>query len=359
MKKYLSILLLVFFFMISNELYAISAPPLFSHNEREQQIIEEILRLDSKIHAITLKLNELSAKESELKKALDAKRAELNLLGNRLNERRQKLARWIVFSYKNGMGTFLAVLVGAESIGDFFRRLDNIKYVLEYYNSVITETKNLLFLQKQEESYIMEKQKEIQALQEQTRKTLEELQEARAEKEQELNNARKILSDTSFLEKTSKNWQEILPSLDYLLKNLSSLPWRSISPDNLKVNYLTLTARAEFIDKSITEKLLSGNDKLKNVYFTFSPEGITVSEKGPDGKTMYSITCRPELLNDNRIKIIPIKLEFNGVTLPPEVINDLTKDLDLSFTPPPLPYDLKITSISTEEHKLILYLRKY
>lgn len=251
------------------------------------------------------------------------------------------------------------MLVGAEDLGDFLRRFDNITRVLEYYNNIISETRNLLLYKKREESYIMEKQKEIQALEEEARKALKELQEALAQKEQELIRAKNILENTVNLEKISKNWQEALPSLDYLLKNLSSLPWSSISPDSLKVNYLTLTARAEFIDKSITEKLFSGNDKLKNAYFTFSPEGITLSEKGPDGKPLYSITCRLELEENNKIKIIPIRVEFNGVLLPPEVIHDLTKGHDLSFTPPPLPYDLKITSISTEEGKLILYLKKY
>ncbi|TYP56150.1 coiled-coil domain-containing protein [Thermosediminibacter litoriperuensis] len=360
-RRVFGILLTIIFFtaLYAGRFHAISASLVYSQNEAEQKLIEEILKLDSKIHALTRKINELSFQNRELKKVLAAKRLELIRLDDQLKERRKKLARWVVFSYKGGMGTFLAVLVGAENMGDFLRRLDNIVFVLEYYNNVISETRNLILYQKREESYVMEKQKEIQALEEEARRALEELQEARALKEQELIKAKNILEDTAFLEKISKNWQEALPSLDYLLKNLSSLPWTSISPDSLKVNYFTLTARAEFIDKSITEKLLSGNDKLKNVYFTFSPEGITVSEKDPDEKPLYSVTCRLELGENNRIKIQPIRLEFNGVVLPPEVIHDLTKGHDLSFIPPPLPYDLKITSISTEEGKLILYLKKY
>ncbi|MDN5332474.1 MAG: hypothetical protein PWP45_1699 [Tepidanaerobacteraceae bacterium] len=354
-------LISVFFaaFLFNRTLFALLASPVLTQNESEQKLIEEILRLDSKIHAINIKLSELAEKKKELEESLALKRIALNRLSVKLKENRKKLARWIVFSYKNGIGTFLSVLVGAENAGDFLRRFDNIVFLLEYYNNIISETRNLFLLQKQEESFIMEKHKEIRALEDQTRKSLEELMETRTKKEQELINARKILDNTSFLENTSKNWQEVLPSLDYLLKNFSSLPWSSISPDNLKVNYLTLTARAEFTDRTLTEKLLSGNDKLKNASFTFGPEGITVSEKGPQGQILYSLTCRLELLSNNRIKIEPIKIEFNGVTLPPEVIQDLTKNIDLSFTPPPMPYDLKIISISTEEHKLILYLKKY
>lgn len=360
-RKALAVLLSMFFlaFFFNRTLLAFFAPPVLTQNESEQKLIEEILRLDSKIHAINLKLGELAEKKKELEKELALKRSEINRLSVKLGENRKKLARWIVFSYKNGIGTFLSVLVGVENVGDFLRRFDNIVFLLEYYNNVISETRNLFLLQKQEESFIMEKQNEIRALEDQTKKTLQELMDTKTKKEQELINARKILDNPSFLENTSKNWQEVLPSLDYLLKNFSSLPWSSISPDNLKVNYLTLTARAEFTDRSITEKLLASNERLKNAFFTFGPEGITVSEKGPQGQILYSVTCRLELLSNNRIKIEPIKVEFKGVTLPPGVIQDLTKNVDLSFTPPPLPYDLKITSISTEEHKLILYLKKY
>jgi len=359
-RKALSFLLLLSFSLyIFGFDFSSAAQPSPIQSELEQKLIEEILRLESRIHALNIKLGELEEKKKELEEELLLKRSEVHRLSAKLKENREKLSRWIVFSYKHGLGTFLAVLVGAEDIGEFMRRFDNIVFLLEYYNNVVLETRNLILLRQREESSIMEKQEEIRALEEQTKKTLEDLVVARAEKEQELINARKILDDPSFLEIVSKNWQEVLPSLDYLLKNFASLPWKSIGPDNLKVNYLTLTARAEFLDKSLTEKLLSGDEKLKNAFFTFGPEGITVAERGPEGEILYSITCRLELLNDNRIRIEPIRVEFKGVTLPPKVIQDITKNVDLSFTPPPLPYDLKITSISTEDHKLIMHLKKY
>lgn len=50
--------------------------------------------------------------------------------------------------------------------------------------------------------------------------------------------------------------RKLLPTLDYLVNNLSNLPWSDIKPDNLKVNYLSLTAIAELKDKSVTEKLI-------------------------------------------------------------------------------------------------------
>ena len=61
-----------------------------------------------------------------------------------------------------------------------------------------------------------------------------------------------------------------------------------------------------------------------------------------------------ELTDDQKIQFTPKRLDFNGVTLPPKVIDELMTDYDMVFTPPPLPYDLKITSISTEKGKLIM-----
>ncbi|WP_162991087.1 coiled-coil domain-containing protein [Biomaibacter acetigenes] len=325
----------------------------------EQKLIEEILALDSRVLALQNRVNELSAQNNELKKSLSQKRKELSRLDRDVRDRQKRLSRWIVFSFKGGMGNFLGVLVGAEDMGDFFRRLDNIIFIMEYYNNMIVETKSLISRRKQEELEIMEKQNRIQELEQQAKKALEELKATIAEKQRELAHARMLLKDTSFLEEMSENWQEALPSLDYLLKNLTALPWTSISPDDLKVNWFTLTARAEFKDTSLTQKLLSKDEKLKNVYFTFHREGLTVSEKKPESSVpLYSITCSLELTEEQKIKFTPKSLEFNGVILPPEVIKELMKDYNMEFTPPPLPQDLKIASISTEEGKLIMYLKR-
>ncbi|HHW03277.1 MAG TPA: hypothetical protein GXX35_10820 [Thermoanaerobacterales bacterium] len=325
----------------------------------EQKLIEEILALDSRALALQNQINELSAQNNELKRSLSEKRRELSMLDGAVRDRQKKLSRWIVFSFKGGIGSFLGVLVGAEDMGEFFRRLDNITFIIEYYNNMIIETKSLIFRRKQEEMEIMNKQNLVQELEQKAKKALEELKSVIAQKQKELAHARMVLKDTSFLEEISENWQDALPSLNYLLKNLTSLPWTSISPDNLKVNWFTLTARAEFKDTSLTQKLFSNDEKLKNVYFRFHPEGVTVSEKKPESSVpIYSITCSLELTEEQKIKFSPKNLEFNGVVLPPAVIKELMKDNNMEFTPPPLPQDLKITSISTEEGKLIMYLKR-
>jgi len=333
--------------------------PSSTEEDLEQQLIEEILALDSKVMAYQKRIEELSSQKDELQRELDAKRRDLSNLDFEFKRRQQELSKWVVFSYKGGLGNFLGVLVGAESMGDFFRRLDNISRYLEYYNTVIVETKSLIMRRKQEELEIMEKHNEIKKLEEQARMALNTLSQTLAQKRQQLEHARSVLKDTAFLEELSKNWQQALPSLDYLLRNLSALPWKSIGPDHIKVNYFTLTAQAEFFDKSLTQKLLAQDEKLKNVYFTFSPAGITVSEKSPEStEPLYSITCSLEIAPDQKIKFTPQSLEFNGVVLPPEVIKELMSDYNLYFTPPELPFELKITSIVPDDGKLIMNLKR-
>jgi hypothetical protein len=325
----------------------------------QQKLIEEILALDSKVLALRNQIETLSKENKELKAVLKQKRIELSGLDDEVKKRQVTLSGWMVFSFKGGMGNFLSVLVGAENMGDFFRRLDNIMFFLEYYNNVIAETKSIISRRKQEEKVIMEKQNHVQSLEEQAQKALEEISKVLAKKKSELNRARMLLKDITFLEEISENWQEALPSLDYLLKNLSALPWSDISPDSVKVNYFNLTARAEFIDRSLTQKLLSKDEKLKNVYFEFNEDGITVTEKrSKGGSPIYSITCKMELTDDYKIRFVPTRLEFSGVTLPARVIAELMSDYDMMFTPPALPYNLKITSIHTEEGKLIMNLSK-
>ncbi|MGI6486193.1 MAG: coiled-coil domain-containing protein [Tepidanaerobacteraceae bacterium] len=324
----------------------------------EQELIEEILALDSKVLGLRNQVDNYSKENEELKALLEQKRAELSILDDEVKQRQQTLSDLIVFSFKGGLGNFLSVLVGAEDMGDFFRRLDNILFFLEYYNNVIAETKAVISRRTQEEKVIMENQKKVQSLERQAKEALQQISKVLEEKKNELDRARMLLKDITRIEKISENWQEALPSLDYLLKNLSSLPWSDIGPDNVKVNYFNLTARAEFKDTSLTQKLLSKDEKLKNVYFRFNRDGITVAEKGPAGSDVYSVTLRMELSDDNKVKFEPIRLEFNGLTLPASVIAELMSEHDMTFTPPALPYNLKIRSIQTEEGLLIMNLSK-
>lgn len=328
-------------------------------NNIEQQLIEDILTLDTRVLALKNQIKQYSNQNENYKKILMQKQKELKKLEANIQSKQNKLHQWVLFSYKGGIGNLLSVLVGSETLGEFFRRFDNIVYIFEYYNNIIAETRTLIFRQRQEESFIMKKQREIQDLEEQARKALEEIAKALEEKQRELIRAQSILKDTGFLEALSKNWQKALPSLDYLLKNLSSLPWSSITPDDLKVNYLSLSARAEFYDTSLTKKLFSKERNLENVYFTFDSEGVTVAEKNPQDNTLaYSIKCGIELTEDNKIKFIPKSLFFNGVALPPKVIEELMSDYTMEFILPTMPYNLKITSITTTEGKLIMFLKK-
>lgn len=355
-SKWHIFLIVIIFFL---NLIFVDVVPGAQISETEQQLIEEILTLDARVLSLKKEVEKLSVQNQELKKELEIKQKELSSLNSSFNKRQEELSRWIVFSFKGGVGNLFAVLIGADDLGDFFRRFDNVMFFMEYYNNIILETKALITQCRQEENDIMEKQREIQSLEKQAELALEKITQTISEKQKELQRARIILKDTEFLEEISKDWQKSLPSLDYLLTNLSSLPWSSLSPDNLKINYFAMTARAEFFDTSVTRILLSKDENLKDVYFSFNSEGITVAEKKPDSDApTYSITCGIQLTEKQKIKFIPKRLEFSGVILPAKVIEELMADYDMTFTPPPLPYDLKITSVNTGDGKLIINFKK-
>lgn len=334
-------------------------PTLLEISALERQLLEEVLALDSRMLRLTKEHEALAGENAIQKKALEQKRRELSALDGVFKKRQRELGSLIRFSYEGGQANLLAVLLGSVSLGDFFRRADNIWLFLEYYNNIIVETRSIITDRRREEFEIMENQRRIEELEQQTREALEEMAKTMAQKQAELARARLLLKDTAFLDNTSAKWQEALPSLDYLLRNLSGLPWNTLSPDDLKVNYFNLSARAEFRDESLRKKLLTQDEKLKDVTLEFNDEGITVTEQRPGSNVpVYSITCALKLLEDQKIMFIPVHLEFNGVTLAPKVIDELMADYTMVFVPPTLPYDLQITSISTEKGKLIMNLKK-
>lgn len=156
-----------------------------------------------------------------------------------------------------------------------------------------------------------------------------------------------------------KNRLKTTSFLNYLSKNLSSLPWSNIKPDELKVNYLPLTAVAKFHDKSVSKKLFSKDEKLKYVSITFGLESITVLEKIPGKKhPNFFIKFSLKLIKENKIKLLPKKLYFGEYTLSEKTIKKIIKDYKLEFEMPKTPYNLRIASISTVPGKLILKLKK-
>lgn len=190
----------------------------------------------------------------------------------------------------------------------------------------------------------MKNQHKTQELEQQIIKALEKISKTLNQKQIKFNQAQ---------------WQKSMPSLEYLLNNLSDLPWSSITPDNLKINYLSLTAVAEFYDKNVSKKLFSQNEKLKYVYLTFDSEGITISEKMPDeNHSTYSIKFNLKLVKENKVKFLLRYLEFDGIILSPEVVQKLKKDYNFEFKLPKIPYNLKIISIFTVNGKLIVKLKK-
>ena len=114
-------------------------------------------------------IEKLSAENQGLKQELLKMQEELTSLDSDVCLRQNQLSRWIVFSFKGGIGNMLSVLVGAEDLGEFFRRFDNIVFFIEYYNNIIIETQALITQRKQEERSMMEKQREIQNLEEQAK----------------------------------------------------------------------------------------------------------------------------------------------------------------------------------------------
>lgn len=156
-----------------------------------------------------------------------------------------------------------------------------------------------------------------------------------------------------------KNRLKSISTINYLFNNLYSLPWSTIKPDELKVNYLSLTAAAKFHDKNVSKKLFSKDEKLKYVSLTFDPEGINILEKVPGKKhPNFFIKFSLKLIKENKIKLLPKKLEFSEYTLSEKTIEKLIKDYTLEFEIPEIPYNLKIISISTVAGKLILKLKK-
>jgi predicted amino acid-binding ACT domain protein len=98
--KWLFFMIVVFIF---NSMFIGVAPGAQVPNV-EQRLIEEILTLDARVLALKNKVEQLSVQNNELRRELEIKQKELSVLNSSFNKRQNELSRWIVFSYKGGVG---------------------------------------------------------------------------------------------------------------------------------------------------------------------------------------------------------------------------------------------------------------
>lgn len=156
----------------------------------EQEIAQDLydmIELDSKIVEFSSKLAELQAKVDDVNAKLEQQETALQNSAQLYNSAEEVYITRLRVIYENGIPSMLDIFLSAESIGDFFSKLNVLNSILDYDKSLVDNMQN----QKEYIDYIkddIEVQKvQLEQLKYDTEKSATALEDAKIAKENKMN----------------------------------------------------------------------------------------------------------------------------------------------------------------------------
>lgn len=349
MKKYVSILL-IFLLLFSNikTIYSDPASDLKNAQVEEQKIIIELFNLDmEKVRASNL-LEKLNSEIADTTKQIDSMEKEISGISREIVNERNNIKSWFRFLYMNGTNTILSLLLMSNNASELLHRLIYIDIITNYFYNKLDHINHLLKNKKTEEEALSHQRDELRKKIEEQKNAILTLNKLESEKSAMLDNIKKQISDYQRILDISASVESGIPSLDFLLNNISKLPWNSLQPDNFDIQIDSVSA--SFSDESISNMIDNYNDVLKNVKITFDDSGFTLSDG--DKYTLYGNFE----VNDEKIDFKVTSINVKGVEITGEDLNNLIKNYNtvLDFESPLKQYKLVSVETTTGEVKFTL-----
>ncbi|MGI6604675.1 MAG: coiled-coil domain-containing protein [bacterium] len=357
-KAILSILIVVLFlFPLVLQAAPVDQPSLPTAAEQEQlqeQLMAEILSLDT--HLAALKREEARARQrlEELQQELNLNQQEKENLIRAVQAAQANVTLWLRFLAEDGALTYLDVLLGAVDLTDFLQRLDLVAVLIESNINRLEQRKELLATVSAQEQMLTVQQNEISTIYKAIAESVAAAEKLRQSRARALAEAERTLADFDSVAALSQAWEAILPDLDHLIGQLPNLPWESLQPDSLEVNYFLRTAFLTYNQPSLAALLNTGLPANQQSEIQFSAGKLVLNRPSVDGRPPYSITL--SLTPQERTLIFePISVTVADTTISAATLAPLMADYDLSLELPLLPGS-KIKNVQLEDGRLLLML---
>ncbi len=108
---------------------------------RKANVADEVLSIDAEINRVEDEIAATTQAIAESKAALAIKEEELAIAEQNCIEYDQSFKTRARIMYENGTSSYLEVLLGASSFGDFLSRIEMIKEIVEYDKKILAEMK--------------------------------------------------------------------------------------------------------------------------------------------------------------------------------------------------------------------------
>jgi len=320
--------------------------------EDKQRLVAEILQIDTKLVLLRADKAQAEARLEKLKTDLNLAQQEKSRLTTSMAKEEEIVGQWLRFLVEEGSLTYLDVLLSATNLTDFLNRLD---IIITLVDSNVRSLRQLQALTEQveaKEEAFQARLQDIAATHATIEKNLQQTEQLRLAKSLALAEAEKKLADFPAVLALSQTWEQVLPDIDHCLNRLSKLPWSTIRPDNVQLDYLRGQATVTFKDSTL-EDIVNRSLSLSDRFRLRCQPGFMILER-PKLNYTLSFTIRPD---KRRIIFEPHSVTISDTQIPDSALELLFKDRDLSLNIP-LVAGLEITEAEVTRGEVQIFLRR-
>ncbi|WP_434565413.1 hypothetical protein PQ690_05855 [Thermoanaerobacterium thermosaccharolyticum] len=349
MKKYISIILV--FRLIVSEItivYSDPASDLKNAQLEEQKIVLELFNLDmEKARSLRL-LDQINMEIINTNEKIDSMEREISSLNQDIVKERNNVKSWFRFLYMNGTNTILSLLLMSNNASELLHRLIYIDIITNYFYSKLDHINYLLKNKKSEEEALNNQRNDLKKKLDEQKNLVFKIEQLESSKRAMLVNIKRQIGDYQKILSLSESLETSIPSLDFLLNNISKLPWDSLQPDNIDIQFDAVSA--SFSDVSISNMIDNYDVMLKNVKIAFDDSGFTLIDG--DNYTLKGIFK----VDGGKINFNIESITIKSVEITGEYLNNLIKNYKtvLNFESPLKSYKLDGVETTNGEVKFTL-----
>ncbi|MGI9861320.1 hypothetical protein SDD30_08045 [Moorella naiadis] len=318
----------------------------------ESRLLQEIMLLDTRLQKTRDESLHLAQDLITAREELQAARSRQAKAEARLAAGRQDLDRSLRFFQAYGASPYILAAFFSHDLPDFFIRWELLKYLGNHFLGIVRNNLTLYHLARQESMQVAAREKELQRAQAALQAAGERLAALKQEREAELDNLRRQSSTWSRdLLALEGSWSGALPTLQYLLGQLPTLPWKNLKPDAVDVDFARGEVLATFSQQNLNATLLTP-EKLPGVRLDLTNGNLLIP--GPDFQIQGSL----QVAGAHQLFFIPQGVTFAGLPLSPTTWSELLPQDKLIIDLPPPDFDLKFKDIKLAPGRMILILQK-
>ncbi len=299
----------------------------------EQAVAAELFTLEQEIEEVLRQETEASVQIAGIESDKKAISKRIGTEKENLSKHRQALAALLVTYQKTGPGTFLEILLNAESLTDFIRRVNLLRDMTRKTGEAMDAIDAVTVRLAREEEALEEKQAELIERQKQLEAAIREKQALVLEQEAYLESLQEARSSyEALLSDIRGAWEGLKPVFAQASTGFTQLAESGgLPPDAVRTTYTIKGIRARISDDAFN-KAIADNSLLPDMVFDFSNNVIVLTID----KRHLVLKGSFDVIDRRILSFTASEGSFYGLPLSMASIDDLFKEGKLEMDLAPL-----------------------